>query len=494
MTTQGPRLTFRVLVDTTAELLAPRLRSYRRESKWLVGDVWHELSPIRESEDTHGHTKLLLTEHTDAAGTVYPPSIRYMLDNLQPPQAARVLLTMDSYLHDHAVVSYTYQVFSNLMADYPTAQVEYFVPFALIELAENLHRDYNELIDLVERLGGRQEQSLRHVMGYGSITSILTPDARESDSPVVTWILNTSADTFATWLLASWPESKPIKLDTVTLFLGQLREHPRAGGSPWVHVKPGHPPPARADGPINLVMRGNLGYGDFGEAFTLEQMPDPVIRLALLPLAAERVEARLTWRMDSDGLRAHLVSVLDAIAARWPELRRTIQGPLAPSPQPQTYRDLFNDELRITSITSARDRMLDRIVPEATAQYTVPAIPQPIELDARRAAQIERQLLKGRIFKEKHSRTRRRPEDVRAIMRRAAGTNTHPNPSAQQEPATRIITWGVGKTKQERMEYRRKRVQAGRARVPKMTIEDLAEELGCSEITIKRDMKALGIK
>lgn len=497
MTTQGPRLTFRVLVDTTADLLAPRLRSYRRESGWLVGDVWHELSPIRESEDTHGHTKLLLTEHTDATGALYPPSIRYILDDLQPPQAARVLLTIYSYLHSHAVVSYTYQVFSSLMADYPAAQVEYLVPFVLKELSENLHKDYSELIDLVERLGGRQEQSLRHVMGYGSIAAILAPDARKSDLPIVTWILDTNAGTFATWLLASWPESAPIGLDTVTLFLGQLRQEQ----------------PARANGPVGLVMRGHLAYGDFSEAFTLEQMPDPVIHLALFPLAADRVEARLTWRMDSDGLRVHLVSVLDAIVARWPELRRTIQGPLAPSPKPQTYREVLTDELRITR---ARDRMLDRIVPEqeppANAAQPAPWVPlsgAPTreefpnweELQQARLFWLVTQTTPASDSTQPASETTRQsdmpppwddiPSQIRLLETTAQGLRQIIEPAEVVTSPQGVPTRAVGKTKQEQMAYRREYVRKMRTPPPKMTIEDLAEHFSCTESTIKRDVKFL---
>lgn len=73
--------------------------------------------------------------------------------------------------------------------------------------------------------------------------------------------------------------------------------------------------------------------------------------------------------------------------------------------------------------------------------------------------------------------------------------------SNREQPAEEIPTdelelsqKGIGKNKQERMEYRRKQVQSLRARVPKTTIEDIAEQLGCSEITVKRDLKALGIK
>lgn len=52
-------------------------------------------------------------------------------------------------------------------------------------------------------------------------------------------------------------------------------------------------------------------------------------------------------------------------------------------------------------------------------------------------------------------------------------------------------TRAVGKTKQERMAYRRQRVFDGRTRTPRMTIEDLAEKYTCSESTIKRDIKFL---
>lgn len=317
MTIQGPRLTFRILVPTTAELLAQRLRSYRRESGWLVGDVAHELSPIRESEDTQGHTRVLQTEHTDGAGTAYPASIRYMLDDLQPWGAARVSLIIYAYLHSHAVIAYVYQVISNLLAEYPDiGRLEYSVPFVLRELAQDLHGEYSELISWFERQGGRRINPLRHVWEYAG----REPDMGKKDYPSITWILDTNAGTFSTWLLASWPEAEPIEIELVTLLLGRL----------WQDQ------PARADGSINLVMGGSCQYGDFGIDWALEEMPEPVIRLVLLPLAAGRVEARLTWRLDCDGLRAHLVSVLDAIAARWPELRRTIQGPIAPSPLPRT--------------------------------------------------------------------------------------------------------------------------------------------------------------
>jgi hypothetical protein len=93
----------------------------------------------------------------------------------------------------------------------------------------------------------------------------------------------------------------------------------------------------REDGSINLVMGGSCQYGESEQHFGLEEMLTPVIRLVLLPLTADRVEARLSWRLDCDGLRAHLVNVLDAIAARWPELRRTIQGPIAPTHKSITY-------------------------------------------------------------------------------------------------------------------------------------------------------------
>lgn len=362
MTIQGPRLIFRILAPTTAELLAQRLRSYRRESGWLVGDVWHELSPIRESEDTQGHTRLLQTEHTDGAGTVYPASIRYTLDDLQPWGAARVSLIIYAYLHSYAVIAYVYQVISNLLAEYPdTGRLEYSVPFVLAELPQDLHGDYSELISWFERQGGRRINPLRHVWKYAG----REPDMGKKDYPAVTWIQDTSAGTFATWLLASWPEAEPIEIELVTLHLGRL----------W------QDPPARADGSINLVMGGSCGYGDFGEHWTLEEMPEPVIRLVLLPLAADRVEVRLTWRLDCDGLRAHLVSVLDAIAARWPELRRTIRGPLAPSPQPQTPAPwevpLENQRIEPTPHILANWERLQREGINVVSQTTPPASRPP---------------------------------------------------------------------------------------------------------------------
>lgn len=370
MTTQGPRLIFRFVVPTTAELLAQRLRSYRRESGWLVGEVWHELSPIRDSEDTQGHTKLLLTDHTDGAGTVYPASIRYALDDLQPWLAARVSLIVYAYLHSQAVISYTYQVLSNLFTDYPeTGRAEYSVPFVLKELPENLHGEYAKLINWFERHGGSRVNPLRHVWDYAG----REPDMSERDYPAVTWLLDTSAGTFSTWLLASWPDSDPIQLELVTLRLGRLRQD-RAS--------------TREDGSINLIMGGSCQYGESEQHFGLEEMLTPVIRLVLLPLTADRVEARLSWRLDCDGLRAHLVNVLDAIAARWPELRRTIQGPIAPTPQPQTYRDLFTAGL--SSITAGRDVMLDRIVPEPLRWRPPTAIGGPIEPTPEILANLER--------------------------------------------------------------------------------------------------------
>lgn len=515
MTKQGPRLIFRILAPTTAELLAQRLRSYRRESGWLVGDVWHELSPIRESEDTQGHTRLLQTEHTDGAGTVYPASIRYTLDDLQPWGAARVSLIIYAYLHSHAVIAYVYQVISNLLAEYPdSGRLEYSVPFVLRELPQDLHGDYSELISWFERQGGRRINPLRHVWEYAG----REPDMSKKDYPAVTWILDTPAGMFSTWLLASWPDSEPIEIELVTLHLGQMRQDQ----------------PARADGSINLVMGGSCGYGDFGEHWTLEEMPEPVIRLVLLPLAADRVEVRLTWRLDCDGLRAHLVSVLDAIAARWPELRRTIQGPIAPSPQPQTYRDLLPDGLRITpaqdppagALSGAPTReefpnweelqrerafwLVTQTTPapiepaRSTPQEGLPAIPKPIELDARRLADIERRLLKGRIFKDWHLHTRRGPEDVRVIMRRAADTNTRPNPSVQPAPAEvapadddidRILAQAYKMRQEpgmngEDLAYARLRFLWPYEAIPKSQI---ARVIGCASKWVDRKRKELGL-
>lgn len=301
----GPRLTFEIRANTTAALLAQRLLTYRRGMPWLVGDVQHELSPIRDSEDTQGHTKVLLTAHTDGAGTSYPAPIRYVLDDLDPPQAARVLLTIHCYLNSHAVIAYMGQILSNLVADYPAANVAFVVPFALRELAEDLRGEYAELIDWVERQGGRRLAGLRHVWGWGSFSA---KGLADYDTQAAIWILNTSAETFRDWLQISWPEAQPIETDGATLFLGRLQLAPGPGGT------------------VGLEVRGSWAIGDLDTKYTLERMPDPVISFAFVPLAADRVEVRMGWRLDLDGIRAHLVKVVDAIAARWPELRDTIQG------------------------------------------------------------------------------------------------------------------------------------------------------------------------